>query len=101
VIAICIYTLHRHPAFWDRPDEFEPDRFTAGNSAGRHKFAYIPFGAGPRQCIGNSLGLMEGSLIIANVAQHFELHLVPDSNVSPQAIFVLRPARDLMMSLQA
>lgn len=101
VIAICIYTLHRHPAFWDRPDEFEPDRFSAANSAARHKFAYIPFGAGPRQCIGNTLGLMEGSLIIANVAQQFELRLMPGTNVSPQAIFVLRPARDLMMSLHA
>jgi len=101
VIAICIYTLHRHPAFWDRPDEFEPDRFSAANSAARHKFAYIPFGAGPRQCIGNTLGLMEGSLIIANVAQQFELRLMPGTNVAPQAIFVLRPARDLMMSLHA
>jgi cytochrome P450 len=99
VIAICIYTLHRHPAFWDRPDEFDPDRFNTANSAGRHKFAYIPFGAGPRQCIGNTLGLMEGSLIIANVAQQFELQLMPDTDVLPQAIFVLRPARDLMMSL--
>jgi cytochrome P450 len=101
VIAICIYTLHRHPAFWESPDEFKPDRFTLANSAARHKFAYIPFGAGPRQCIGNTLGLMEGSLIIANVAQHFDLQLMPDSTASPQAIFVLRPARDLMMSLRA
>ncbi|MFN2119475.1 MAG: cytochrome P450 [Anaerolineales bacterium] len=101
VIAICIYTLQRHPAFWDRPDEFEPDRFTPANSAGRHRFAYIPFGAGPRQCIGNALGLMEGSLIIAHVAQHFELRLMPDTDVTPQAIFVLRPKRDLMMNLDA
>jgi cytochrome P450 len=99
VVAICIYTLQRHPAFWDRPDEFDPDRFTAANSARRHKFAYIPFGAGPRQCIGNSLGLMEGGLIIANVAQRFELRLMPDTDVSAEAIFVLRPARDLMMSI--
>jgi cytochrome P450 len=101
VIAICIYALHRHPAFWERPDEFDPDRFTEQNSAGRHRFAYIPFGAGPRQCIGNTFGLMEASLIIANVAQHYDLQLLPGTVVSPQALFVLRPARDLMMSLHA
>jgi cytochrome P450 len=101
VIAICIYTLHRHPGFWQRPDDFDPDRFLPENSAGRPKFAYIPFGAGPRQCIGNNLGLMEASLIIANVAQHFELKLKPGVEVQPEAIFVLRPARDLLMSLHS
>jgi len=100
VIAICIYALHRHPGFWDRPDEFDPERFTEQNSAGRHKYAYIPFGGGPRQCIGNTFGLMEASLIISNVAQHFNLQLAPGTTVTPQAIFVLRPARDLMMTLE-
>jgi cytochrome P450 len=99
VIAICIYTLHRHPRFWKDPDAFDPERFAPENSAGRNKFAYVPFGAGPRQCIGNSFGLMEASLIIACVAQHFELRLMPGMEVQPQALFVLRPSRDLMMSL--
>lgn len=100
VIAICIYTLHRHPRFWHEPDVFDPDRFLPDNSAGRHRFAFIPFGAGPRQCIGNTFGLMEASLVIANVAQHFDLRLIPGTEVQPQPVFVLRPARDLMMSLE-
>jgi cytochrome P450 len=100
-IAICIYTLHRHPGFWEAPDVFDPDRFQPAQSAGRHKFAYIPFGAGPRQCIGNSFGLMEASLIIANVAQHFELEMTPDTVVIPEPVFVLRPARDMLMRLRA
>ncbi len=99
VIAICIYAIHRHPAFWDQPEAFDPERFSPGISAGRHKFAYIPFGAGPRQCIGNNFGLMEACLIIATVAQRFELRLLPGIQVQPQAVFVLRPGRDLMMSL--
>ena len=101
VIAICIYTLHRHRAFWAQPEKFNPERFSPENSAGRHKFAYVPFGAGPRQCIGNNFGLMEACLIIACIAQRFELHLMPGVEADPQALFVLRPGRDLMMSLHA
>ena len=76
-IAICLYTLHRHPRFWEAPDAFDPDRFSPERSAGRHKFAFIPFGAGPRQCIGNTFGLMESGLVLAHVAQHFGLELAP------------------------
>jgi cytochrome P450 len=99
VIAICIYTMHRHPGFWDQPETFNPERFSPENSQGRHKYAYIPFGGGPRQCIGNNFGLMEAALIMACVLQRFELHSVPGMEVHPQALFVLRPNRDVMMSL--
>jgi cytochrome P450 len=99
VIAICIYALHRHPAFWDQPDLFDPQRFSLEYTAKRNKYAYIPFSIGPRQCIGNTFALLEGSLILACIAQHFELHLLPGIEVQPQPLFVLRPNRDLLMSL--
>jgi cytochrome P450 len=100
-IAICLHTLHRHPGFWERPEAFDPDRFSPENSAGRHKFAFIPFGAGPRQCIGNTFGLMEASLVIAHVSQHFALRLAPGVQAAPQPVFVLRSGRDLMMTLHS
>jgi len=99
VIAICIYTMHRHPGFWEHPNIFNPERFSPENSRARHKYAYIPFGGGPRQCIGNNFGLMEAALVIACVLQRFELHTIPGMDVHPQALFVLRPNRDVMMSL--
>jgi cytochrome P450 len=101
VIAICIYTLHRHPAFWENPDQFDPERFTPERSAGRDKYAYLPFSIGPRQCIGNSFSMLEASLILASIAQRFELHLLPGIEVLPQPLFVLRPNRDLLMSLHS
>jgi cytochrome P450 len=99
VIAICIYTMHRHPAFWDDPDRFDPERFTPERSAERDKYAYIPFSTGPRQCLGNTFALLEASLIMACISQRFELHLLPGVDVKPQPLFVLRPNRDLLMSL--
>ncbi len=100
VIAISPYTVHRHPRFWDEPDTFDPERFTPQRSAGRHKFAYIPFGAGPRQCIGNHFALLEAQLIIAMVARRFRLYLEPDQVIQPEAIFVLRPRGEIRMRLE-
>jgi cytochrome P450 len=99
VIAICIYTLHRHAAFWEQPERFDPQRFTPECIARRERYAYIPFSIGPRQCIGNGFALLEASLILACIAQRFELRLMPGIEVKPQALFVLRPSRDLLMSL--
>lgn len=98
-IAICLYTLHRHPGFWERPNDFDPERFAPENAVGRHKYAFVPFGAGPRQCIGNTFGLMEASLIIAHISQHFDLRLAPGITAVPQPVFVLRSGRELMMTL--
>ncbi len=99
VIAICVYTIHRHPNFWEHPDVFDPQHFNPDAVRDRNKFAFIPFGAGPRYCIGNNFGLMEACLILACVSQKFELHLAPGIEVQPQPLFVLRPNRDLMMTL--
>jgi cytochrome P450 len=99
VIAICIYTLHRHPQFWEQAEVFNPQRFSANAKTRQQKYAYIPFGGGPRQCIGNNFGLLEASLIMACVAQRFELHLAPGVQIQPQPLFVLRPNRDLMMTM--
>jgi cytochrome P450 len=100
ILAISPYTLHRHPQFWEHPDSFDPMRFTKDNAARQNRFAFIPFGAGPRQCIGNNLAMLEAQLAIAMIAQRFNLRLVADHPIRPEAIFVLRPDRNMQVILE-
>ena len=82
---------HRHPDFWDDPHQFKPERFLPGQATNRHKFAYFPFGGGPRVCIGNTFALMEGPLVLATIIQKFRVDLVPGHPVVPDPTFTLRP----------
>ena len=75
IISISPFITHRLPEFWRDPQQFDPERFTPANSAGRHRFAYIPFGAGPRRCIGDGFALAEGVLMAAAIAQRFRLRV--------------------------
>jgi cytochrome P450 len=93
------YTTHRHPDFWENPDTFDPERFSAERSAGRPHFAHFPFGGGPRLCIGNHFAMMEAQLVLATVAQRYCLRLVPDHQVEPLALLTIRPRNGLPMTL--
>jgi cytochrome P450 len=94
------YVLHRLPAFWTDPDAFEPERFSPERSADRPKFAYIPFGAGPRQCIGNQFALIETQLIVATLAQAYRLQLVPRHRAEPWPLITLRPRYGMPMTIE-
>ena len=91
------YVTHRHPDFWENPEGFDPERFTPERSAGRHRFAYFPFGAGPRKCIGDSFATIEMRLAMAMVAQRFRMELLPGPDVGLKAGLSLRPARPILM----
>ena len=86
------YLLHRHPAFWDAPEDFRPERFAPDVSAGRQKNAYVPFGAGPRMCLGKHFALMELQLVVATISQRFRFR-VPDGArpVVPEPLIMLHP----------
>lgn len=90
-VVLSPYLLHRHPGLWERPDEFDPDRFSTERSAGRPRNAYLPFGRGPRQCIGQAMALAEAQLILATVAARCRLRLVSDAPAEPEALATLRP----------
>ncbi|MEU8328814.1 cytochrome P450 [Micromonospora sp. NPDC048839] len=89
-VLICPYTLHRHPDFWDDPERFDPDRFDPSRSGGRPRYAYVPFGAGPRFCVGNNLGLMEATFVIAMVIRELRLTADPAHRVTPEPMLSLR-----------
>ena len=94
------FGVHRHPDFWDNPDDFDPDRFSPGLSQARPRFAYNPFGGGPRQCIGNELALMETQIVVAMVAQHYSPRMLPDHPVELEPEVTLKPKYGLKVILE-
>jgi cytochrome P450 len=100
MIAIAPWTLHRHPQFWDNPEGFDPDRFLPEREAERPRYSYLPFGGGPRQCIGVNFALYEAKLVLATLLQRYSLSLVPGQNLRPDAAVTLRPANGLKMWLR-
>jgi cytochrome P450 len=90
-VVICPYVTHRHPAFWDSPEVFDPDRFTAQRMVGRPKEAYLPFLSGAHQCIGNDFALLAMQFIVARVLQEFDVALRPGLVIKPVASLGLWP----------
>jgi len=90
-IIISPYVVHRHPAHWNEPDMFDPGRWAPEEVEKRAKTAYIPFGGGPRVCIGEPFAWMEGVLIIATIAKRWRFGLQPGHNVELQPLVTLRP----------
>ena len=100
VVAVSPYTLHRHLRYWHRPELFEPRRFMNDEmERKREPFSYIPFGAGPRTCIGSNLALVEAPLVIGRLVQRYRLTLDNEGAIAPRGIFVLVPSEPIMMRL--
>jgi cytochrome P450 len=100
-IVISPMLLHRHPACWERPDEFLPERWLDPEAEKqRPRFAYIPFSSGPRQCIGNSFSMMEAVLVLATLAQRFEAVLLDGQLPSTEYMVLARPAGSVSMRLR-
>nr|WP_281179630.1 cytochrome P450 [Micromonospora rosaria] len=98
-VVLCPYTLHRHPEFWPDPDRFDPMRFHPDTPVDRPRYAYIPFGAGPRFCVGNNLGLMEAVFVLACVSRELRLSLRPGYRVVPEPMLTLRVRGGLPMQV--
>lgn len=99
VILAPIYTLHRHEAVWENPNAFDPDRFTPEKIKARHKFAYLPFGAGPRVCIGPSFAMMEASLALATILDRWTVEPTDVRAIEPMMKLTLRPRGGMPLRL--
>jgi cytochrome P450 len=99
LVLLSPYLTHRHPEHWPNPEAFDPERFRAERSRGRHRFAYFPFGGGPHQCIGESFALTEATLVLAALAQRWSARLVPGHVPTPEPLVTLRPRGGLPMTL--
>jgi cytochrome P450 len=100
-VLISQFITHRDERFFPDPLRFDPERFTAEAKARRAKFTYFPFGAGMRQCIGESFAWMEGSLLLATLAQKWKLKLVTGHRVEPEPLITLRPKYGMRMMVEA
>jgi cytochrome P450 len=99
MISVCVYAIHRNPKYWENPETFDPERFLPENEAKRHNFAYLPFGGGPRVCIGQNFAFTEAIMILATVFREFNPTLSKDQIVEKEALITLRPKFGMKMNL--
>ncbi len=97
------FLTHRSPRYWDRPEEFIPERFDPENSARHHPFAYFPFGGGQRSCIGSHFAKMEGQIILSTLLQRFHVEPVLDQpfKLKARITLVLDPGVKVRISRKA
>lgn len=101
IVTLSPYASHRHPEFWERPLEFYPDHFAPVQVEARPRYAYYPFGAGPRICLGKHFALLEGMLVLAEVGQRYRPSLVAGQEIMPHWSGTLRPDGAVMMVLES
>ncbi|SFP09389.1 Cytochrome P450 [Amycolatopsis arida] len=99
-VLVCPYTLHRHPEFWPDPDRFDPERFDPEATTDRPRYAYLPFGAGPRFCVGSHLGMMEAVFVLAMITRELRLTAVPGRPVVAEPMLSLRVRNGLAMTVR-
>ncbi len=99
-VIISSYVTHRLPEYWEEPDTFDPSRFDKERTVGRSRFAYIPFAAGHRNCIGSYMALMQSKLVVALIAQRYNLSLYPGHRVEKHAATTMRPKFGMKMNVE-
>jgi len=99
IVLVSIYAVHRSEKYYPNPEKFDPDRFEPEKVKARPKNAYLPFGAGPRMCIGNHFAMMEMQLILASLIQKFDFELVSDEKVEMSALLTLKPKKNIRLKL--
>jgi cytochrome P450 len=97
IVGISPWVTHRLSRLWSNPEGFDPDRFAKDQKEARHKHAYLPFGGGPRTCIGNAFALMEMQLVLPAILQRYRVDLAPGFQLELDASITLRPKHGVAM----
>jgi cytochrome P450 len=100
LVIISLYAMHHHPRYWERVEQFDPDRFLALSAEARPRYAYFPFGGGPRVCLGRHLAMLEMKYIVGAICQRYRLALAPDQRVRVKVTLGLEPSKDIKMYLE-
>jgi enediyne biosynthesis protein E7 len=99
-LSISVYNIHHNPIYWEQPGLFYPERFAPEKDRLRERFAFIPFGAGPRICIGSHFALIEAFLILPMILQKYKLQLISKDPIKLKPMIALRPAEKMMMTVK-
>lgn len=100
VVFLCPYSMHRRPELWPDPERFDPERFTPEAESRRHRLAWLPFGAGPRVCIGAGFATLEAQILLARIAQRFELTAVDSEPMGVNFLSALHPSRPVRLRVK-
>jgi cytochrome P450 len=101
IVFLIPFVVHRRPHLWPDPERFDPERFAPERVAERSRFAYFPFGGGPRQCIGNHFAMIEAQLILAMLSRRYRIEPVPGTRVSAEPLITLRPKPGIKATLRS
>jgi cytochrome P450 len=100
LVIFCPYAIHRLPHLWSDPEAFRPERFEVGHEEQKNKFAYLPFSAGPRTCLGNSFAMIESQIIVGTLLSRFRTQLADPAPITPRPRVTLRTSRPVVLRLE-
>ena len=98
-VGVSIFQMHHHPDYWENPEGFDPERFHPDVVNNLNKWVYMPFGAGPRMCIGNAFAMMESQIILSIISKQFQLNLRREIPVEFESGITLRPKNEMLMDV--
>jgi cytochrome P450 len=97
-VIVYVYGAHHAPRYWDTPESFDTGRFIKGSEKVRTPFTYLPFGGGPRTCIGNHFAMFQVLMILSHVVRKYDFELVPGQDIEARAMVILRPKQGIRMT---